>query len=71
MSNIGVFEWEMSVFCRFLSLSLLIYPYIVGGVQSILVAMWIEEGEQPRIGVRESLERNSFVPLRRLLVDYR
>jgi len=71
MSNIGVFEWEMSVFGRFFSLSLFIYPYIVGGVQSILVAMWIEEGEQPRIGVRESLERSSFVPLRRLLVDYR
>jgi hypothetical protein len=30
MSNTVVFEWEMSVFGRFLSLSLHIDPYIVG-----------------------------------------
>jgi len=71
MSNIGVFECEMSVFCSFLSLSLLIDPYIVGDLLSTTMAGWTKEGEQPRIGVRESLERSSFVPLRRLLVDYR
>lgn len=45
MSNIDVFEWEMSVFCRFLSLSLLIDPYIVGDLLSTTMAGWTEEGD--------------------------
>jgi len=35
----------MSVFCRFLSLSLLIDPYIVGDLLSTTMAGWTEEGD--------------------------
>jgi len=45
MSNIGVFECEMSVFCCFFSLFLLIDPYIVGDLLSTTMAGWTEEGD--------------------------
>ena len=45
VSNIDVIEWKMSVFCCFLSLSLLIDPYIIGDLLSSIMAGWTEEDD--------------------------